>query len=145
MTPILTDLPPQEQLSRPDGTHSGNKAVRAAIAKGEPQTMAWARERPDGGRGFGITGGHFHWNWGNDNFRKLVLNAIVWAAHVDVPADGVPSRPLTVEELEANQDKTAAGRFQPGPHSGAVGSMARGERLVTGTGESAATRARATA
>jgi type 1 glutamine amidotransferase len=104
VTPILTDLPPKSTLSRTDGTHSGNPAVRAAIAKGEPQTMAWAHERPDGGRGFGITGGHVHWNWGNDNFRKLVLNAIVWAAHVEVPSNGVPSRPLTAEDLEANQD-----------------------------------------
>jgi hypothetical protein len=113
VTPILTDLPPKSSLNRPDGTHSGNPAVRAAIAKGEPQTMAWARERPDGGRGFGITGGHFHWNWGNDNFRKLVLNAIVWAARVDVPADGVVSHPLTVKDLEANQDKPQPPDFNP--------------------------------
>jgi len=53
--------------------------------------MAWAQQRPDGGHGFGITGGHFHWNWGNDSFRKLVLNAVVWAAHVEVPPDGVLS------------------------------------------------------
>jgi hypothetical protein len=104
VTPILTDLPPASSLSRADGTHSGNKYVRAAVANGEPQTMAWARERPDGGRGFGVTGAHFHWNWGNDSFRKLVLNAIVWAAHVPVPEGGVPSRTPTLEELEANQD-----------------------------------------
>jgi hypothetical protein len=112
VTPILTDLPPKSSVGK-DGTHSGNPAVRAAIAKGEPQTMAWARERPDGGRGFGITGGHVHWNWGNDNFRKLVLNAIVWAAHIEVPADGIPSRPLTVKELEANQDKPQPADFNP--------------------------------
>jgi hypothetical protein len=113
VTPILTDLPPKSSLSRPDGTHSGNPAVRAAIAKGEPQTMAWARERPDGGRGFGLTGGHVHWNWWNVNFRKLVLNAILWAAHVEVPPSGVPSRPLTVKDLEANQDKPQPPDFNP--------------------------------
>ncbi len=59
VTPILTDLPPDSSLSRPDGTHSGNQAVRAAVARKEPQHMAWARQRPDGGRGFGITGGTF--------------------------------------------------------------------------------------
>lgn len=104
VTPILTDLPPASSLNRADGPYGGNPAVRAAVANGEPQTMAWARERPDGGRGFGVTGAHFHWNWGNDNFRKLVLNAIVWAAHVPVPERGVPSRTPTLEELEANQD-----------------------------------------
>ncbi len=104
VTPILTALPPKESLSRPDDPHAGNPAVRAAIARNEPQHMAWARERPDGGRGFGITGGHVHWNWGNNQFRKLVLNAVVWAAHADVPANGVSSQPLTVKDLEANQD-----------------------------------------
>jgi len=106
VTPILTDLPPKSSLDRADGPYGGNKYVRAAIANGEPQTMAWARQRPDGGRGFGVTGAHFHWNWGNDNFRKLVLNAIVWAAHVPVPENGVASRTPTLEELEANLDVT---------------------------------------
>lgn len=111
VTPILTDLPPSDTLSRGDGSHSGNPAVRAAIAKGEPQHMAWALQRADGGRGFGFTGGHDHWNWGNDNFRKLVLNAIVWTAHVDVPAGGVPSKPLTVEDLMSNQDEPVPDNF----------------------------------
>jgi hypothetical protein len=106
VTPILTDLPPKSSLSRADGPYGGNPAVRAAIANGETQTTAWARERPDGGRGFGVTGAHFHWNWGNDSFRKLVLNAIVWAAHVPVPENGVASRTPTLEELKANLDVT---------------------------------------
>jgi hypothetical protein len=75
--------------------------------------MAWARERPDGGRGFGFTGGHDHWNWGNDQFRKLVLNAIVWAARERVPESGVPSRSLSVEDLEANQDYPKPADYNP--------------------------------
>src|SRR5205085_2333802 len=63
VTPILTDVPPPESLSRPDDPHAGNPAVRAAVARKEPQHTAWARERADGGRGFGFTGGHYHWNW----------------------------------------------------------------------------------
>lgn len=105
VTPILTDVPSEETLSRPDGPHSGNAAVREAIAKGEPQHVAWAYEGPTGSRGFGFTGGHFHWNWGHNEFRQLVLNAIVWSAQVEVPKDGVPVRTLTASELEANQDE----------------------------------------
>ena len=30
----------------------------------------WTIERPDGGRGFGLTGGHTHANWANDDFRR---------------------------------------------------------------------------
>lgn len=111
VTPILTALPPPESLSRPDGTHSGNPAVRAAIARKEAQHVAWAVERDDGGRGFGFTGGHFHWNWTNPNFRKLVLNAIVWCAKVDVPPDGVQDKPKTMADMEANHDEPVPANF----------------------------------
>lgn len=104
VTPILSDLPGESTLTRPDGPHSGNPHVRAAVANGERQHVAWVRERPDGGRGFGFTGGHNHWNWGHNDFRKLVLNAIVWVAGGDVPTDGVPTKPLTLADLQANQD-----------------------------------------
>jgi len=102
VTPILTATPPDSTRKRPDGQHSGNKYVRARM--GMPEHLAWARERPDGGRGFGFTGGHWHWNWAHDDFRKLVLNAIVWVARLDVPPDGVASVTPTVEALEAHQD-----------------------------------------
>ena len=105
VTPILTALPPKESLSRPDGPHSGNPAVRAAVLdRKEPQHMAWAAEREGGGRGFGFTGGHDHWNWGDPNFRKVVLNAIVWCAQAEVPKNGVESPAVTLAALEANMD-----------------------------------------
>ncbi len=104
VTPILTALPPKDTLSRPDGPHSGNPAVREDMAKGNPQHMAWAAEREGGGRGFGFTGGHDHWNWGDPNFRKVMLNAIVWSAHGEVPTSGVESPAVTMKALEANQD-----------------------------------------
>lgn len=109
VTPVLTALPPQDSLSRPDGTHSGNPAVRQEVLKDrKPQHLGWAFERGDGkGRGFGFTGGHFHDNWKNDGFRKTVLNAIVWTAHGEVPADGVASATPTPEELAENQDEPA--------------------------------------
>ena len=112
VTPILSDLPPQESLSRGDGAHSGNPAVRKAVLEDkEPQHVAWAAEREDGGRGFGFTGGHFHWNWGNNDFRKLVCNAILWCAKADVPEEGVPMHDLTVDDLLANQDENVPGNF----------------------------------
>ncbi|PYJ80557.1 MAG: hypothetical protein DME22_23935 [Verrucomicrobia bacterium] len=57
-------------------------------------TVGWAVERADGGRGFGFTGGHFYANWWNADFRRLVLNAIVWTAKLDVPEKGVRSEPF---------------------------------------------------
>src|SRR5262249_49493524 len=88
-TAILEATPPDSTREQPDGPHSGNAAVRAR--QGMPEVTAWAIERPGGGRGFGFTGGHFHKNWSNDDFRKLVLNAIAWVSGVEVPAEGVAS------------------------------------------------------
>ncbi|XOV93594.1 MAG: ThuA domain-containing protein [Bacteroidota bacterium] len=56
------------------------------------QVVAWAVEREDGGRGFCTTMGHFYANWENDQWRKLMLNGIVWAAGAKVPEEGVESK-----------------------------------------------------
>ncbi len=79
---------------------------RTAAAKSHPgraEIVAWAVERPDGGRGFGFTGGHNHVNWGNDNFRKLVLNARALDRQSRSPPGGVESE-VTPEELKQNLD-----------------------------------------
>lgn len=56
-------------------------------------TVAWAVERTNGGRGFGTTGGHFFTNYWQPDFRRLVLNAIAWTAHL-LPDGGVDSLPM---------------------------------------------------
>lgn len=103
VTPILNAVAPESTMNRPDGPHEGNPTVRASVKKGEVQHMAWVFERPDGRRGFGFTGGHYHKSWGNDNVRKLVLNAILWTAKMDIPADGIASA-ITAEDLKKNLD-----------------------------------------
>ncbi len=103
VTPILAAVPPASTMDRPDGPHSGNPAVREAVKNGDSETMAWAYERPYGGRGFGFTGAHFHKNWGNDNFRKVALNGILWIARADVPENGVESV-VSEEDLRQNLD-----------------------------------------
>ena len=113
VTPILAAVAPESTMRRPDGPHSGNPAVRKSVAAGDSQTVAWAFERPDGGRSFGYTGGHFHWNWGNANSRKLVANAILWSTGLDVPDQGVDAAPLGVQELLKDQDFPTPERFDP--------------------------------
>ena len=103
VTPILSAVPPAKTTTRPDGPHSGNPTMREMVAQGKPQHVAWAVERADGGRGFGFTGAHFHQNWGNDDFRKVMLNAILWTAKIEVPPDGVQSK-VTPEQLKENLD-----------------------------------------
>jgi len=104
LTPILTDVPPMETLKRPDGMLSGNPSVRKAVANGESQHVAWAYERPQGGRGFGFTGGHNHVSWQDDNYRKIMLNAILWTAGMEVPENGVDSLSPDDAEIESNLD-----------------------------------------
>ena len=131
VTPILSALPPASTLSRPDGPHSGNPEVRRdVLEKKEPQHVAWVAERENKGRGFGFTGGHNHWNWGDDNFRKVVLNAIVWCAHGEVPQDGVSDKPVTLDDLLKNPDEKIPDNFDK---------EAVKKRFDLSTGESGAT------
>jgi len=101
VTPLLSTVPPESTMERPDGPHSGNPDVRRAVANKEPQHLGWCVEREDGGRGLGFTGGHFHNNWADDDLRKFILNAIVWTAKVEIPEGGVSTPPPTQEELDA--------------------------------------------
>ena len=103
-TPILTDVPPMKTLVRKDGPRSGNPDVRKAVESGETQHVAWAYQRPGGGRGFGFTGGHNHVSWQDENFRKVVLNAILWTANVEVPENGCPTPEVSDERIKENVD-----------------------------------------
>ena len=53
------------------------------------EVVAWAIQRPDGGRGLGVVMPHFFHNWKNDDLRTLILNGIVWTARLDIPPGGV--------------------------------------------------------
>ncbi|HKB05539.1 MAG TPA: ThuA domain-containing protein [Gemmataceae bacterium] len=102
VTPILTAVPLDKVRNGPYVyPHGPYKHIQDA--KGRPEHMMWAVERPDGGRGVGFTGGHFHTNWKNDHFRKAVLNALVWTCKLDVPQDGVEST-VSDEEIKQNLD-----------------------------------------
>jgi type 1 glutamine amidotransferase len=102
VTPILTATPTDATR---DGPYVYPKGPYKHIqeAKGRAEHLMWCTERKDGGRGVGFTGGHFHSNWGNDDFRKLVLNALLWISKVEVPVDGVAST-VSAEDLKKNLD-----------------------------------------
>ncbi len=103
VTPVLTAIAPESTMSRKDGPHEGNPAVRAEVAAQKPQHVAWAAEGENGARGFGFSGGHYHKGWANNDQRRLVLNAILWTAKAEVPAGGVESK-ASEEDLAANLD-----------------------------------------
>lgn len=113
VTPILSAVAPDSTMSRKDGAHSGNPHVRKSVAQREPQHTAWVYERADGGRSFGFTGGHYHWNWGREDILRLVSNAIVWTAKADIPEGGLSVIPPTVQKLEKGQDYEQSKSFDP--------------------------------
>jgi hypothetical protein len=102
ITPILVATPSEAVRNGPY-VYPRGPYEHIVAAKGREETMMWALERPDGGRGFGFTGGHIHKNWGNNDFRKTVLNALLWISKVEVPAGGVESE-LTADDLTQNLD-----------------------------------------
>jgi len=102
VTPILTAKPDDQARGGSSAAPRGPYAHIAA-AKGRDEVLAWAVERPDGGRGFGFTGAHTHKNSGDANFRKLVLNALLWTARLDVPTEGVECS-VSADELKQNLD-----------------------------------------
>jgi hypothetical protein len=103
ITPILTALPSDDVRDGPYVSPRG-PYDHIVAAKGQVETMMWVLERPNGGRGFGFTGGHTHTHWGDPNQRKVVLNALLWIAKVEVPANGVQDS-ITDADLAANLDK----------------------------------------
>ena len=104
-TPILIAKPSDDVRDGPYVYPSG-PYPHVVADSGRPEAMMWSVERPDGGRGFGFTGGHFHNNWGNSDFRRTVLNALVWVTGAEVPAGGVLSR-VEEEDLKQNLDPKA--------------------------------------
>jgi hypothetical protein len=100
VTPILSATAPLSTVAKEPSERGGNADVHAAVSKGEPQHVAWAYERPEGGRGFGFTGFHRYANLENDDFRQLLVNAAAWVSGLDIPEDGVSSPPMGEKELK---------------------------------------------
>ena len=101
-TPILVAVPSDAVRNGPYVYPKGPYAHIQAN-KGRAEAMMWAVERPDHGRGFGFTGGHFHDNWSNDQFRKVVLNACVRLTGAEVPEGCIESQ-LAPGQIDQNLD-----------------------------------------
>jgi hypothetical protein len=102
ITPLLVATPSEDVRDGPYVSPAG-PYDHIIAAKGRAETMMWVFERPDGGRSFGFTGGHTHANWGDVNQRRIVLNALLWIAKVEVPSRGVVDT-IAAEDLTVNLD-----------------------------------------
>lgn len=57
---------------------------------GQDQSVAWACERAEKGRSFGFSGLHFHENWKLPEYRRLVLQGVLWTLERAIPDNGIP-------------------------------------------------------
>jgi type 1 glutamine amidotransferase len=79
--------------------HDHARPLISAKVDGKDQVLAWTFQRADGGRSFGTTLGHFHYNFMRPPFRRMVVNGILWGAGHRVPAGGARVT-LPVEQME---------------------------------------------
>jgi hypothetical protein len=101
--PILVAKPSDEVRGGPY-VHPRGPYDHIVADSGRDETMMWVHERPDGGRGFGFTGGHTHVHWGDPNQRRVLLNALLWIAKAEVPPGGVQDD-ITDDDLTHNLDE----------------------------------------
>ncbi|MBE7497777.1 MAG: ThuA domain-containing protein [Verrucomicrobiaceae bacterium] len=78
VTPLLSSLMPD----------SSRKTEDAKAHAGRAEVVAWAYERPEGGRSFGFTGGDLHASWAVPQQRRMLMNALLWTAKLPVPDGG---------------------------------------------------------
>lgn len=63
--------------------------IMESLIDGEWYMTSWAWERPDGGRSFAFSGLHYHVNWGEENYRRLVFQGILWTLKEEIPETGL--------------------------------------------------------
>ncbi|NUQ66441.1 MAG: ThuA domain-containing protein, partial [Pirellulales bacterium] len=72
-------------------TRAGNlRPLLQVPIEGNLETVAWAYERPDGGRSFGFSGMDPHANWRQPSYRRLAAQAVLWTLKMPVPSAGLP-------------------------------------------------------
>lgn len=74
------------------------RPILRATIDGKPETVAWAFERPDGGRSFGFCGMHYHRNWGLLPCRRLIAQGLLWTLKMPVPQQGLAVE-VTAQDL----------------------------------------------
>jgi hypothetical protein len=77
------------RLKFPPAADNIQPLLRVPI-EGRLETLAWAWQRPDGGRSFGFSGLHFHKNWGLEAYLRLVAQGVLWTLKLPIPAKGLP-------------------------------------------------------
>jgi hypothetical protein len=101
--PLATATPTEKNVIRYGSSKFWNRQAEEQL--GTAQALLWCKDPKQGARGAGFVGGHYHRNWAIDDYRTLILNTIAWVTRVEVPANGVPSQPITLEKLNENLNR----------------------------------------
>jgi Trehalose utilisation len=84
-----------------------SRRYRGSSDGGAASVVAWAYERPNGGRSFAFTGLDAHTAWSVPGVRRLLVNAILWSAGLTVPETGAP---CAVDDAQLNSLLTPRAR-----------------------------------
>ncbi len=66
----------------------GIHPLLTANIDGKDETAGWVWERPDGGRAFGFVALHFHSNWQLPEYRRFVVQGVLWSLKQPIPEGG---------------------------------------------------------
>lgn len=77
--------------------HEKTKSLLEVEVNDKRHVVGWTFERAGQGRSVGISLGHFHHNFARDDFRRMLVNAILWSANVEVPEAGAITEVKTRE------------------------------------------------
>jgi len=102
--PLLSGVVPEKSRSTAD----------ARSHEGRSEVVAWAYERPAGGRSFAFTGCDLHRNWSVEGQRRFVTNGILWSANLEVPKEGANVAMLPAA-ISSNLDAKPAVAAAPVP------------------------------
>ncbi|MEW6302798.1 MAG: ThuA domain-containing protein [Verrucomicrobiota bacterium] len=67
----------------------GIQPLFTANIDGKDEMVAWSWDRADGGRSFGFVALHFHANWQLPEYRRFIVQGVLWSLKLPVPKDGV--------------------------------------------------------
>lgn len=79
----------QHLASEQDGLIPLLRVEVPGVEKLEQRIVGWGFKRPSGGRGFAFTGCHTHTHLWHDDYRRFVIQGILWAAGIPIPANGI--------------------------------------------------------
>ena len=103
VTPILVHHAEAAKIEKsPD--FRGNKDAEAKRKSKTEFMAAWAFERKAGGRAFGHVAGRYHFNFAKDDFRRTLLNGILWTLELPIPEDGCNSATADASTMRQNHN-----------------------------------------